>query len=79
MKQVGAFLAVPVQGQLQLGEQDIFLCEHRDAGGWGGGHKRKIVITVRDAQHKRGWRFIVGCELRHVMGLAVALAVVQWR
>lgn len=25
----------------------IYLCEHRDAGGWGGGHTRRIVITLQ--------------------------------
>lgn len=25
----------------------IYLCEHRNAGGWGGGHERKIVITIQ--------------------------------
>jgi hypothetical protein len=27
----------------------IYLCEHRNAGGWGGGHERKIVVTLQGA------------------------------
>ena len=34
-------------GRLQLGEgQGVMLCEHRDVGGWGGGHDRQIVLTL---------------------------------
>lgn len=27
----------------------IYLCEHRNVGGWGSGHERKIVITIQGA------------------------------
>mmetsp|Transcript_10359 Transcript_10359/g.16749 ORF Transcript_10359/g.16749 Transcript_10359/m.16749 type:complete len:208 (+) Transcript_10359:3-626(+) len=46
---VGASVHVPVAGgAFALGTwQGIYLCEHRDVGGWGSGHARKIVITVQ--------------------------------
>lgn len=35
-------------GRLALGTwQGIYLNEHRDQGGWGGGHTRNIVITIQ--------------------------------
>ena len=35
-------------GRLALGTwQWIYLNEHRDQGGWGGGHTRNIVITLQ--------------------------------
>ena len=35
-------------GRLALGTwQGIYLNEHRDQGGWGGGHTRNIVITLQ--------------------------------
>jgi thiamine phosphate synthase YjbQ (UPF0047 family) len=35
-------------GRLALGTwQGIYLNEHRDQGGWGGGHKRNILITLQ--------------------------------
>jgi thiamine phosphate synthase YjbQ (UPF0047 family) len=34
-------------GRFCLGTwQGIYLCEHRNAGGFGGGHARKIIITL---------------------------------
>jgi secondary thiamine-phosphate synthase enzyme len=46
---MGASLNVPIKnGRLALGTwQGIYLCEHRDTGGWGGGHTRRIVITLQ--------------------------------
>jgi len=46
---MGVSLNVPIRdGKLALGTwQGIYLNEHRDAGGWGGGHDRKIVITLQ--------------------------------
>ncbi|CAN0110388.1 unnamed protein product [Pylaiella littoralis] len=46
---VGASLNIPVSnGCLALGTwQGVYLCEHRDTGGWGGGFARDIVITVQ--------------------------------
>jgi thiamine phosphate synthase YjbQ (UPF0047 family) len=45
---LGASLSVPItEGVLALGaDQALLLCEHRDAGGWGGGHQRTLVLTV---------------------------------
>lgn len=35
-------------GRLALGTwQGIYLNEHRDQGGWGGGHTRNIIITLQ--------------------------------
>jgi len=35
-------------GCLALGTwQGIYLNEHRDQGGWGGGHTRRIIITLQ--------------------------------
>ena len=35
-------------GRLGLGTwQGIYLNEHRDQGGWGGGHARNIIITLQ--------------------------------
>eukprot|EP00903_Cladosiphon_okamuranus_P012656 g11839.t1 len=46
---VGASLNIPVSnGSLALGTwQGVYLCEHRDTGGWGGGFARDIVITIQ--------------------------------
>ncbi|CAM9591898.1 unnamed protein product [Ectocarpus sp. 6 AP-2014] len=46
---VGASLNIPVSnGGLALGTwQGVYLCEHRDTGGWGGGFARNIVITIQ--------------------------------
>ena len=45
------FLSVCPQiknGRLALGTwQGIYLNEHRDQGGWGGGHSRRIIITLQ--------------------------------
>lgn len=45
---LGPNLTIPItQGRLNLGTwQGVYLCEHRNQGGWGGGHSRKLVITV---------------------------------
>lgn len=45
----GASLNIPItQGAFNLGTwQGVWLCEHRDTGGYGGGHRRKIVITLQ--------------------------------
>ena len=46
---MGASLTIPIRnGRLALGTwQGIYLNEHRDQGGWGGGHTRHIVITLQ--------------------------------
>ncbi|KAI2493696.1 Uncharacterized protein family UPF0047 [Fragilaria crotonensis] len=46
---MGVSLNIPIQnGRLALGTwQGIYLNEHRDQGGWGGGHTRRILITLQ--------------------------------
>jgi secondary thiamine-phosphate synthase enzyme len=46
---MGVSLNVPItQGRLALGTwQGIYLNEHRDQGGWGGGHARRITVTLQ--------------------------------
>ncbi|KAL7519004.1 hypothetical protein ACHAWX_003804 [Stephanocyclus meneghinianus] len=46
---MGPSLNIPIKnGRLALGTwQGIYLNEHRDQGGWGGGHTRNIVITLQ--------------------------------
>eukprot|EP00903_Cladosiphon_okamuranus_P011326 g10677.t1 len=46
---VGASIDIPVtNGKFALGTwQGVYLCEHRDSGGFGGGHARNIVVTVQ--------------------------------
>ena len=46
---MGVSLNIPIkQGRLALGTwQGIYLNEHRDTGGYGGGHTRRIVITLQ--------------------------------
>ena len=46
---MGVSLTIPIRnGQLALGTwQGIYLNEHRDQGGWGGGHTRNIIITLQ--------------------------------
>lgn len=46
---MGVSLNIPISnGRLALGTwQGIYLNEHRDQGGWGGGHTRNIVITLQ--------------------------------
>jgi secondary thiamine-phosphate synthase enzyme len=46
---MGVSLNIPIRnGKLALGTwQGIYLNEHRDQGGWGGGHARNIVITLQ--------------------------------
>lgn len=46
---MGVSLTIPIQqGRLALGTwQGIYLNEHRDQGGWGGGHARSILITIQ--------------------------------
>ncbi len=46
---MGPSLNIPISnGRLALGTwQGIYLNEHRDQGGWGGGHTRRIVITLQ--------------------------------
>ncbi|KAL3787106.1 hypothetical protein ACHAWO_013290 [Cyclotella atomus] len=46
---MGPSLNIPIRnGRLALGTwQGIYLNEHRDQGGWGGGHTRNIVITLQ--------------------------------
>eukprot|EP00959_Pyramimonas_sp_CCMP1952_P155176 3246747-Pyramimonas_sp.AAC.1 len=49
---VGASFSVPVnRGSLQLGTwQGIYLCEHRDVGGFGVGHERDVTLTLPTAE-----------------------------
>ncbi|KAL7543161.1 hypothetical protein ACHAXR_012462 [Thalassiosira sp. AJA248-18] len=46
---MGPSLNIPIRnGRLALGTwQGIYLNEHRDQGGWGGGHTRNIIITLQ--------------------------------
>ncbi len=46
---MGQSLNIPIRnGRLALGTwQGIYLNEHRDQGGWGGGHARQIIITLQ--------------------------------
>ena len=46
---MGPSLNIPItNGRLALGTwQGIYLNEHRDQGGWSGGHTRNIVITLQ--------------------------------
>lgn len=46
---MGVSLNIPISnGKLALGTwQGVYLNEHRDQGGWGGGHARHIVITLQ--------------------------------
>jgi len=46
---MGPSLTIPISdGRLALGTwQGIYLNEHRDQGGWGGGHTRNLVITLQ--------------------------------
>jgi len=46
---MGPSLNIPIRnGRLALGTwQGIYLNEHRDQGGWGGGHTRNIVVTLQ--------------------------------
>jgi secondary thiamine-phosphate synthase enzyme len=45
---MGVSLTIPItNGKLALGTwQGIYLNEHRNQGGWGGGHQRTIMITL---------------------------------
>jgi secondary thiamine-phosphate synthase enzyme len=51
---MGASLDIPIrQGRLALGTwQGIYLNEHRDQGGYGGGHTRNIIVTLQGQQGK---------------------------
>mmetsp|Transcript_22229 Transcript_22229/g.32885 ORF Transcript_22229/g.32885 Transcript_22229/m.32885 type:complete len:154 (-) Transcript_22229:74-535(-) len=46
---MGVSLNIPISnGRLALGTwQGIYLNEHRNQGGWGGGHTRNIIITLQ--------------------------------
>eukprot|EP00573_Skeletonema_grethae_P004509 CAMPEP_0201698492 /NCGR_PEP_ID=MMETSP0578-20130828/19544_1 /ASSEMBLY_ACC=CAM_ASM_000663 /TAXON_ID=267565 /ORGANISM="Skeletonema grethea, Strain CCMP 1804" /LENGTH=207 /DNA_ID=CAMNT_0048185051 /DNA_START=27 /DNA_END=650 /DNA_ORIENTATION=- len=46
---MGVSLNIPIKnGRLALGTwQGIYLNEHRNQGGWGGGHTRRIIITLQ--------------------------------
>jgi hypothetical protein len=46
---MGVSLNIPIgNGRLALGAwQGIYLDEHLDQGGWGGGHTRSILITIQ--------------------------------
>lgn len=45
---IGSSIQIPItNGKLNLGTwQGLYLCEHRNIGGWGSGHDRNIVITL---------------------------------
>jgi secondary thiamine-phosphate synthase enzyme len=51
---MGASLNIPIRhGRLALGTwQGIYLNEHRDQGGYGGGHTRNIIVTLQGQQGK---------------------------
>ncbi|KAF1776627.1 Uncharacterized protein GQ600_6323 [Phytophthora cactorum] len=46
---IGASVNIPItNGKFNLGTwQGIYLCEHRNVGGWGSGHQRKVVVTIQ--------------------------------
>ncbi|CAM9490384.1 unnamed protein product, partial [Chrysoparadoxa australica] len=46
---LGASVTLPIaNGRFDLGTwQGVYLCEHRDSGGYGGGHARNITITLQ--------------------------------
>jgi len=46
---MGAAVTIPIaQGALGLGQgQAIYLCEHRNTGGWGGNMSRQVTITMQ--------------------------------
>eukprot|EP00529_Nitzschia_sp_RCC80_P035901 CAMPEP_0113483752 /NCGR_PEP_ID=MMETSP0014_2-20120614/23597_1 /TAXON_ID=2857 /ORGANISM="Nitzschia sp." /LENGTH=158 /DNA_ID=CAMNT_0000377311 /DNA_START=168 /DNA_END=644 /DNA_ORIENTATION=- /assembly_acc=CAM_ASM_000159 len=46
---MGASINIPIRnGRLALGTwQGIYLNEHRDQGGWGGGHSRHVILTLQ--------------------------------
>jgi secondary thiamine-phosphate synthase enzyme len=46
---MGVSLNIPIRnGRLALGTwQGIYLNEHRNQGGWGGGHTRTVIITLQ--------------------------------
>mmetsp|Transcript_42153 Transcript_42153/g.62431 ORF Transcript_42153/g.62431 Transcript_42153/m.62431 type:complete len:116 (-) Transcript_42153:61-408(-) len=46
---MGPSVNIPIRnGRLALGTwQGIYLNEHRNQGGWGGGHTRNIVVTIQ--------------------------------
>ncbi|ETK85311.1 secondary thiamine-phosphate synthase enzyme [Phytophthora nicotianae CJ01A1] len=46
---IGASVNIPItNGKFNLGTwQGIYLCEHRNIGGWGSGHQRKVVVTIQ--------------------------------
>lgn len=46
---MGPSVNIPIRnGRLALGTwQGIYLNEHRDQGGWGGGHTRNLVVTLQ--------------------------------
>jgi secondary thiamine-phosphate synthase enzyme len=52
---MGVSLTIPIQnGRLALGTwQGIYLNEHRDQGGYGGGHARNIVVTLQGQQKQQ--------------------------
>ncbi|KAK3254951.1 hypothetical protein CYMTET_35852, partial [Cymbomonas tetramitiformis] len=49
---IGASVTVPVcEGRIALGTwQGVYLCEHRDVGGWGSGHEREVIVTLRPSR-----------------------------
>ena len=51
---MGASLDIPIRkGRLALGTwQGVYLNEHRDQGGFGGGHTRNIIVTLQGVQGK---------------------------
>jgi len=53
---MGVSVDVPISGgRLALGTwQGIYLNEHRDQGGWGGGHTRSIVVTLQGQGQGKG-------------------------
>jgi len=49
---IGASYSVPIKnGRLQFGTwQGLYLNEHRDVGGFGGGHSREVTMTLQNAE-----------------------------
>lgn len=41
---VGASITLP--WHIKSATYDLYVCEHRDVGGWGGGHNRKVMYSI---------------------------------
>ncbi|CAK0819260.1 unnamed protein product [Prorocentrum cordatum] len=73
---LGCGVAVPVAGGSPAlgGQQRIQLNEHRDVGGWGCGHSRRVQVTELPGGERRSLEVLMRGELEDVTG-AVRQAV----